>query len=154
MKKTNEIETWKKEYIEILKFTLEDQVAYCKVPTYEIYLKFKQLGETKKHEAILQLFNDCLLNKGEFDDEFQLSSGNELINKIKEYHQFSISAVPGEDEYKKSAALIRYYFKVNPYELTMKEFYKLLEEALWLQKHNNNKLENIVQKVITETYSN
>jgi len=36
----------------------------------------------------------------------------------------------------------------------MDEFYKLLEEALWLQKHNDKKLENTIMTAFAQTFSN
>ena len=58
------------------------------------------------------------------------------------------------DEFKKSAALIRYAFQIDPYQLSIDEFYKLLEEALWLQKHNEKRMENTLMTAFAQTFSN
>lgn len=83
-----------------------------------------------------------------------LSAGNSIVAMIKNDSEFSIDATPQKDEFKKSAALIRYAFHVDPYQLAMDEFYKLLEEALWLQKHNEKRMENTFMTAFAQTFSN
>ena len=148
------LEELKEKYGKLLRFTSTTtaEVAYCKIPDYQTYLKYLELYKDNVHEAIVYIFNACVLNAKEYDEDFVLSSGNAIIETVKKASLFAINPTPQEDEFKKSAALIRYYFKVNPYELPMDEFYKLLEEALWVQKHNNNKLENLLQQVMVQNF--
>ena len=150
------LQNLKEKYGQILKLTSEDQLitAYCKKPTFEIYQKYQHLYKDNPHEAILFLFKECLLEKENYNDEFMLSSGNSIIEIIKKDSVFTINPTPQKDEFKKSAALIRYAFQVDPYKLPMDEFYKLLEEALWLQKHNDNRTENIMMTAFAKTFSN
>jgi len=146
----------KEKYGKILKLTSDDQLitAYCKKPTFEIYQKYQNIYKDNPHEAILFLFKECLLEKENYNDEFMLSAGNSIIEIIKKDSEFTINATPQKDEFKKSAAIIRYAFQVDPYELPMDEFYKLLEEALWLQKHNDNRMENTMITAFAKTFSN
>lgn len=150
------IQNLKEKYGQILKLTSDDQsiTAYCKKPTFEIYLKYQKLYKDNPHEAILFLFKECLLEKENYNDEFMLASGNSIIEMIKKASEFIINPTPQKDEFKKSAALIRYAFQVDPYKLPMDEFYKLLEEALWLQKHNDNRMESTMMAAFAKTFSN
>ena len=152
----NFIQNLKKKYGQIVKLTSEDQsiTAYCKRPTFEIYLKYQNLYKDNPHEAILFLFKECVLEKENYNDEFMLSSGNSIVEIIKKDSEFSIDATPQKDEFKKSAALIRYAFQVDPYKLPIDEFYKLLEETLWLQNHNENRLEGTLITAFAKTFSN
>ncbi|MFK7000209.1 hypothetical protein [Flavobacterium oreochromis] len=154
MEKNKALEKWKEKVGNILKFSTSDEIAYCRIPTYEIFLEYQKNYKNDVHQAILTLFNQCLLTVDTYSDEFSLSSGNALVEKMQQYSEFSINPTPFEDEFKKSAALIRYMFKVDPYQLNMDDFYKMLEEALWLQKHNNNKLEDILKQVIPQNLYN
>ncbi|WP_276380939.1 hypothetical protein [Flavobacterium sp. H4147] len=150
------IQNLKEKYGEILKLTSDDQLitVYCKKPTFNIYLNYQNLYKDNPHEAILFLFKECLLEKENYNDEFMLAAGNSIIEVIKKDSEFTINATPQKDEFKKSAALIRYAFQVDPYKLPMDEFYKLLEEALWLQKHNDTRMENIMITAFAKTFSN
>lgn len=150
------IQNLKEKHGSLLKLTSDDQLitAYCKKPTFEIYQKYQHLYKDNPHEAILFLFKECLLEKENYNDEFMLSSGNSIIEIIKKDSEFSINATPQKDEFKKSAALIRAAFQVDPYQLPMDEFYKLLEEALWLQKHTETRLENTLITAFSKTFSN
>lgn len=146
----------KEQYGTILKLISEDQqtTAYCKKPTLEIFLKYHSIYKDNPHEAILFLFEECVLEKGNYDDEFMLSAGNSIVSMIKKDSEFTIDATPHKDEFKKSAALIRHAFQTDPYQLATDEFYKLLEEALWLQKHNEKRMENTLMTAFAQTFSN
>ncbi|MDX6191298.1 hypothetical protein SGQ83_18230 [Flavobacterium sp. Fl-318] len=146
----------KEKYGTVLKLTSDDQstTAYCKKPSFTTFLKYQKIYKDNPHEAILYLFKECVLEKENYEDEFMLSAGNSLVATIKADSEFTIDATPQRDEFKKSAALIRQAFQVDPYQLSMDEFYKLLEEALWLQKHNEIRLENTFITAFAKTFSN
>ena len=150
------IQKLKEKYGTVIKFTSEDQLTtvYCKKPSFTTFLNYQNKYKDNPHEAILFLFKECVLDKEIYDDEFMLSAGNSLVAMIKNDSEFTIDATPQKDEFKKSAALIRYAFQVDPYQLSMDEFYKLLEEALWLQKHNDKRLENTFMTAFAQTFSN
>ncbi|TDX11206.1 hypothetical protein [Flavobacterium sp. S87F.05.LMB.W.Kidney.N] len=150
------IQNLKEKYGKILKLTSDDQLitVYCKKPTFDIYLEYQNKYKDNPHEAILFLFKECLLDKESYDEEFMLSAGNSIVATIKKDSEFTINATPQKDEFKKSAALIRYAFQVDPYKLPMDEFYKLLEEALWLQKHSDSRMENTMITAFAKTFSN
>lgn len=150
------IKKLKEKYGTVIKFTSEDQLTtvYCKKPSFTTFLNYQNKYKDNPHEAILFLFKECVLDKEIYDDEFMLSAGNSLVAMIKNDSKFSIDATPQKDEFKKSAALIRYAFQVDPYQLSMDEFYKLLEEALWLQKHNDKRLENTFMTAFAQAFSN
>lgn len=146
----------KEKYGTVLKLTSEDQLTttYCKKPSFTIFLNYQNKYKDNPHEAILFLFQECVLDQENYDDEFMLSAGNSIVAMIKKDSEFVIDATPQKDEFKKSAALIRYAFQVDPYQLSMDEFYKLLEEALWLQKHNEKRMENTLMTAFAQTFSN
>ncbi|OCB72087.1 hypothetical protein B0A79_12720 [Flavobacterium piscis] len=150
------IQKLKEKYGTVIKFTSEDQLTtvYCKKPSFTTFLNYQNKYKDNPHEAILFLFKECVLDKEIYDDEFMLSAGNSLVAMIKNDSEFTIDATPQKDEFKKSAALIRYAFQVDPYQLSMDEFYKLLEEALWLQKHNDKILENTFMTAFAQAFSN
>ena len=150
------IQKLKEKYGTVLKLTSDDQLTstYCKKPSFNIFLNYQNKYKENPHEAILFLFKECLLDNKIYDDEFMLSAGNSIAAMIKKDSEFSIDSTTQKDEFKKSAALIRYAFQVDPYQLSMDEFYKLLEEALWLQKHNDKKLENTIMTAFAQTFSN
>lgn len=150
------IQNLKEKYGTVLKLTSADELtsAYCKKPSFNIFLNYQNLYKDNPHEAILFLFKECVLDPENYDDEFMLSAGNSIVEMIKKDSEFSINATPQKDEFKKSAALIRYAFQVDPYKLSMDEFYKLLEEALWLQKHNEKRMENTLMTAFAQTFSN
>ncbi|WP_166921988.1 hypothetical protein [Flavobacterium poyangense] len=150
------LQNLKEKYGTVLKLTSEDQLttAYCKKPSFTTFLNYQNKYKGNPHEAILFLFKECVLEKENYEDEFMLSAGNSLVAMIKADSEFAIDATPQKDEFKKSAALIRQAFQVDPYQLTMDEFYKLLEEALWLQKHNEIRLENTFITAFAKTFSN
>jgi len=150
------IQKLKEKYGTVIKFTSEDQLTtvYCKKPSFTTFLNYQNKYKDNPHEAILFLFKECVLDKKIYDDEFMLSAGNSLVAMIKNDSEFTIDATPQKDEFKKSAALIRYAFQVNPYQLSMDEFYKLLEEALWLQKHTDKRLENTFMTAFAQAFSN
>ncbi|WP_427872505.1 hypothetical protein [Flavobacterium sp. MMS24-S5] len=150
------IQNLKEKHGSLLKITSDDQLVtvYCKKPSFNTFLNYQNIYKDNPHEAILFLFKECLLEKENYNDEFMLSSGNSIVEIIKKDSEFIIDATPQKDEFKKSAALIRYAFHVNPYQLPMDEFYKLLEEALWLQKHNEKRMENTLMTAFAQTFSN
>lgn len=150
------IQNLKEKHGSLLKITSDDQLVtvYCKKPSFNTFLNYQNIYKDNPHEAILFLFKECLLEKENYNDEFMLSSGNSIVEIIKKDSEFIIDATPQKDEFKKSAALIRYAFHVDPYELPMDEFYKLLEEALWLQKHNEKRMENTLMTAFAQTFSN
>lgn len=150
------IEKLKEKYGIVLKFTSDDQLvtAYCKKPSFTAFLNYQKLYKDNPHEAILFLFKECVLEKENYDDDFMLSSGNAIVAMIKKDSEFNINPTPQEDEFKKSAAIIRHAFHVDPYQLSIDEFYKLLEEALWLQKHTETRLENTLITAFSKTFSN
>lgn len=150
------IEKLKEKYSSVLKLTSEDQLtnAYCRKPSFTTFLNYQDKYKDNPHEAILFLFQECVLDKEIYDDEFMLSAGNSIVAMIKKDSEFAIDFTPQKDEFKKSAALIRYAFKIDPYQLAMDEFYKLLEEALWLQKHKETRLENTFITAFAKTFSN
>lgn len=150
------IQNLKEKYGTVLKLTSADQltITYCKKPSFDIFLNYQNLYKDNPHEAILFLFKECVLDQKNYDDEFMLSAGNSIVAMIKKDSEFVIDATPQKDEFKKSAALIRYAFQVDPYKLSMDEFYKLLEEALWLQKHNEKRMENTLMTAFAQTFSN
>lgn len=146
----------KEKYGTVLKFTSDDQltIAYCKKPSFNTFLNYQDKYKDNPHEAILFLFEECVLDKENYDDEFMLAVGNSIVAIIKKDSEFTIDATPQKDEFKKSAALIRYAFQIDPYQLSIDEFYKLLEEALWLQKHNEKRMENTLITAFAQTFSN
>ncbi|MBL0736764.1 hypothetical protein JI750_07710 [Flavobacterium sp. GN10] len=150
------IQNLKEKHGSLLKITSDDQLVtvYCKKPSFNTFLNYQNIYKDNPHEAILFLFKECLLEKENYNDEFMLSSGNSIVEIIKKDSEFIIDATPQKDEFKKSAALIRYAFQVDPYQLSMDEFYKLLEEALWLQKHNEKRMENTLMTAFAQTFSN
>lgn len=150
------IQKLKEKYGTVLKLTSDDQLitAYCKKPTFTTFLNYQNKYKENPHEAILFLFKECVLEKENYDDEFMLSAGNSIVAMIKKDSEFAINATPQKDEFKKSAAIIRYAFKIDPYQLAVDEFYKLLEEALWLQKHKEIRLENTLVTAFAKTFSN
>lgn len=142
-------ENWKKKYGKVNKYTLENTntIVYCKKPTFSTYLAYlKTVNEKDTLTAINELFYECLIShkKEEIEDDTMLAVGKAMVEEFKKEVVYSIDATPNKDEHKKSAALIRNAFHVDPYQLTVDEFFKLLEEALWLQKHKFNKLEKAI----------
>lgn len=150
------IQKLKEKHGTVLKLTSDDHLTttYCKKPSFSTFLKYQNKYTENPHEAILFLFEECVLDKEIYDDEFMLSAGNSIVNTIKKDSEFTIDATPQKDEFKKSAALIRYAFQIDPYQLSIDEFYKLLEEALWLQKHNEKRMENTLMTAFAQLFSN
>jgi len=83
-----------------------------------------------------------------------ISAAKSIIQKVNTDKNATINTNTGKDEIKKSAALIRHYFHVDPYKLSTDEFYKLLSEALWLQDHKNKQLEFALANVLVKTFAN
>lgn len=150
------IQKLKEKYGAVLKLSSEDGTitTYCRKPSYATFIAYQDKYKDNVHEAILFLFKECVLSEENYDDDFMLSCGNSIVAMIKASSEFSIDATPQKDEYKKSAAIIRHIFHVDPYALPIDEFYKLLEEALWIQKHNAAKLENTFITAFAKTFSN
>ncbi|KIC03707.1 hypothetical protein [Flavobacterium sp. JRM] len=156
MQDETSIQRLKEKYGTVLKLTSDDQLTttYCKKPSFTTFLNYQNKYKGNPHEAILFLFKECVLDKENYDDEFMLSAGNSIVTIIKKDSEFTIDGTPQKDEFKKSAALIRYAFQIDPYQLPIDEFYKLLEEALWLQKHNETRQENTLITAFAKTFSN
>ncbi|MFH7017194.1 hypothetical protein [Flavobacterium sp. FlaQc-47] len=150
------IQKLKERYGTVLKLTSDDQfiTTYCKKPSFNTFLNYQNKYKDNPHEAILFLFKECVLDNENYDDDFMLSAGNSIVNIIKKDSEFTIDATPQKDEFKKSAALIRSAFHLDPYQLSIDEFYKLLEEALWLQKHTEKRMENTLMTAFAQTFSN
>ncbi|WP_343697119.1 hypothetical protein [Flavobacterium sp.] len=150
------IEKLKEKYGSIIKLTSDDQLttAYLKKPSFSTFLNYQKKYQDDPHEAILYLFKECVIEEENYNDDFMLSAGTSIISIIKKDSEFNIDATPQKDEFKKSAALIRNAFQVDPYKLSMDEFYKLLEEALWLQKHHESRMENTFISAFSKTFSN
>lgn len=156
MSEETTIQKFKEKYGAVLKLTSDNQqtIAYCKKPSFATFIKYQDKYKENPHEAILFLFKECVLEKENYDDEFMLSAGNSIVSTIKKDSEFTIDSTPQKDEFKKSGALIRNAFQIDPYQLPMDEFYKLLEEALWLQKHAETRLENTLVTALTKIFSN
>jgi len=141
---------------EIKKYSAEDDSFYtlCKTPSASIFHEYKERYSDNVYEALVYLFEACVLSEETYDQDFKLSVANAIVKDVKDASSFSISATPHEDEFKKSAALIRQAFHLDPYQLPIDEYYKLLEEALWLQKHQNTQLEAVYMNAFAKIYSN
>ncbi len=131
----------------------DDEVAYLKSPTLSVLDRYNDMKGDDVYKALQYLFNECVLEDQEYEDEFLLAAGRSLIQKTAEVKQ-QISKETGQDEIKKSAALVRHYFNVDPYELPVDEFYKLLAEAIWLQDHKNKQLEFTIANVLVKAFGN
>ncbi|MEP0263789.1 hypothetical protein [Dokdonia sp.] len=140
----------------IKKYSSEDNNYYalCKIPNAHIFQIYKEHYTEDIHTALVYLFEACVLSEETYEDEFKLSVANAIVADVKIASSFSIDPTPYEDEFKKSAALIRQAFQVDPYQLPITEYYKLLEEALWLQKHQNTQLEAVYMNAFAKIYSN
>ncbi|MFT5890161.1 MAG: hypothetical protein ACI9Y7_000250 [Dokdonia sp.] len=141
---------------EIKKYSAEDEHFYtlCKTPSAATFQSYLERYKEDVYEALVYLFDACVLSDETYDDDFKLSVANAIVKDIKVASSFSIDPTPQEDEFKKSAALIRHAFHVDPYQLSIKEYYKFLEEALWLQKHQNTQLEAVYTNAFSKIYSN
>jgi hypothetical protein len=150
------IQKLKEKYGILIKLTSDDELTtvYCKKTSFATFINYQNRYKENPHEAILFLFKECVLAKDNYDDEFMLSAGNAIVAMIKKDSEFTIDPTPQKEEFKKSAALIRHAFHVDPYQLPTDEFYKLLEEALWLQKHKETRLENTLITAFAKTFSN
>ncbi len=131
----------------------DDEVAYLKSPTLSVLDRYNDMKGDDVYKALQYLFNECVLEDQEYEDEFLLAAGRSLIQKTTENGQ-QINKETGQDEIKKSAALVRHYFNVDPYELPVDEFYKLLAEAIWLQDHKNKQLEFTIANVLVKAFGN
>jgi len=156
MKKTIDLQKLKKKHGSVLKFTSDDGsiTTYCKQPSFETYISYQKKYDDDAYAAVLFLFKACVLTKETYEDTFMLAAGNALVAAINKAKEFSIDATPNTDEFKKSAAIIRHAFHVDPYSLAIDTFYKLLEEALWLQKHHSKRLESVYLNAFSKTLSN
>ena len=131
-----------------------DVHTLCKIPSTAIFQEYKERYEDNVYEALVYLFDACVLSEETYDYDFKLSVANAIVNDIKIASEFSINPTPYEDEFKKSAALIRQAFHVDPYALPVNECYKLLEEVLWLQKHQKTQLEAAYVNAFAKIHSN
>ena len=141
---------------EIKKYRAEDDHLYtlCKTHNAATFQAYLDRYKENVYEALVYLFDACVLTDETYENDFKLSVANSIVKDIKEASSFSIDPTPEEDEFKKSAALIRHAFHVDPYALSIAEYYKLLEEALWLQKHQNKQQEAVYVNALAKIYSN
>lgn len=153
---TKHIQKLKTLHGEIKKYSAEDDRLYtlCKTPNAATFQSYLEQYKEDVYEALIYLFDACVLTDETYENDFKLSVANSIVKDIKEASSFSINHTPEEDQFKKSAALIRYAFRVDPYALPISEFYKLLEEALWLQEHQNKQQEATYIKALSKIYSN
>jgi len=141
---------------EIKKYSAEDGTFYtvCKTPSAYTFQTYQERYKEDVYEALIYLFDACVLSEETYDTDFKLSVANTIVKEVAVSSSFSIDPTPQEDEFKKSPALIRHAFHVDPYQLAIAEYYKLLEEALWLQKHQNTQLEAVYINAFSKIYSN
>lgn len=153
---TKNIQELKALHGEIKKYSAEDDHVHtlCKTPDAATFQSYLEQYEEEVYGALIYLFDACVLTDETYENDFKLSVANSIVKDIKEAGSFSINHTPEEDEFKKSAALIRHAFLVDPYKLPISEFYKLLEEALWLQKHQNKQQETAYTNALVKIYSN
>ncbi len=156
MKKLEErIQNWKAAYGEIVKVQSEDEVAYLRKPSVGEIEEYNQLKTDDVYQALEFLFKKCVLEQEkEYEDEFVLSVAKSLLEKLPDAGDSVLSKETGVDGIKKSAALVRHFFHVDPYKLPIDEFYKLVGEALWLQDHKNKQLEVALANVLVKTFAN
>lgn len=148
------VKKWKELYGEIIKVKSEEEVAYLKKPSVAIIQEYKELKEIDIYKGLELLFDKCVLEEKEYEDEFKLSVSKSLLNKLPKAHESTIDKETGVDEIKKSAALVRYFFHVDPYVLSIDEFYKLVGEALWIQDYKNKQMEVALANVLVRTLAN
>lgn len=148
------VQEWKKQYGEIVKVQSEEEVAYLKKPLVLEVEKYKQLKEKDVYLALEFLFKKCVLEDKDYEDEFILSASKSLLDSLPRANESIISKEIGTDEIRKSAALVRHFFHIDPYTLSIDEFYKLVAEALWLQEHKNKQLEVALANVLVKTFAN
>ena len=146
------IKEWKKEHKEVIKITSDGEIAYLKKPNVATVQEFKKQKGDDLYKAIAYLFKECILEEKEYEDEFILSAGRSLIEKIPQATESTIGKEIGVDEIKKSAAMVRHFFNVDPYALPIDEFYTLVAEALWLQEYKNKQLEITMSNVLLKTF--
>jgi len=149
-----QIKEWKKKYKEIYKIEYDDEIAYLKKPTVTTIQKYKQEKEKDVYQALAILFKECVLEEKYYDDELILAVAKSLLQKLPQVTDTIISKETGEDEIRKSAALVRHFFNVNPYNLPIDEFYQLVAEALWIQEYKNKQMEVAFANVLVQTFAN
>jgi len=151
----DQIIDWKKQHKKVIKVASEEEeIAYFKTPTLAEIDVYNEKKEEDIYKALQYLFDTCVLEDKEYEDEFLLAASKSLIHQTFVDNKYEINTVTGTDEIKKSAALVRHYFQIDPYDLPIDEFYKLLAEALWLQDHKNKQLELAIANVLVRTFSN
>ncbi len=141
----------------ILKITSEEDenvCAYFARPTLETMNKYQKLVDDDVYKALQTVFERCVQGDQEYDDEFVLSAGKALVQQMILDKSTAINNEVGKDEVKKSAAIVRHHFKVDPYQLPTNEFYKLLTEALWLQQYQQKQWEFVITKALVNVFSN
>lgn len=149
------IREWKAVHGEILKVQSEEELAFLKKPSVKEIEQYNQLKEEDTYHALEFLFYKCVLEENKsYEDEFVLSATKSLIEQLPNANDSVLSKESGVDGIKKSAALVRHFFHVDPYELSIDEFYKLVGEALWLQEHKNKQLEVALANVLVKTFAN
>lgn len=149
------IRDWKAQYKNVVKIQSDDEeVAYLKTPTLTELDAYNNLKQEDVFKALQYLFHTCILENTTYEDEFLLSASRALVEHVASFQKETINNNTGYDDIKKSAALVRHYFHVDPYQLPTEEFYKLVSEALWLQDHKNKQLEYTIANVLVNTFGN
>ncbi|CAL2094690.1 hypothetical protein [Tenacibaculum sp. 190524A05c] len=151
----DKLKEWKLKFGELIKVQSEEEVAYLKRPTVSEIEEYNKLKKEDAYLALEFLFKSCVLEYDKsYEDEFILSASKSLLEELPEANDFILSKESGVDGIKKSAALVRHFFHVDPYELSIDKFYKLVGEALWLQEHKNKQLEVALANVLVKTFDN
>lgn len=151
-----DIQEWKNKHKHLIHVVdeTEQYEAYFKMPTIEVLQEYAIEKENDIYVALAHLFEKCVLTtNGEnsfFEDDFKIAAAKSILQKVSLDKQVAIDNTTGKDEIRKSAALVRHYFNVDPYELPADEFYKLLAEALWLQDHKNKQLEYAIANTLVK----
>lgn len=157
MSESNPTHTWKGKEASLLKISSpeDDSIyAHCKRPTLEILNEYQKLAAQEPYKALQMVFEKCAEGDLDHDEEFVLAAGKALVQQMILDKETAINNEVGQDEIKKSAAMVRHYFKVDPYQLPTNEFYKLLSEALWLQEHQQKQWEFVITKSLVTIFSN
>lgn len=141
---------------EVKKYSAPDDDLYtlCKTPDAATFQSYLEHYKDDVYGALVYLFDACVLIDHTYESDFKLAVANSMVKDIKIASHFSIDPTPQEDDFKKSAALIRHAFLVDPYQLPITDYYKLLEEALWLQKHQNTQREAVYLNAFAKIHSN
>lgn len=158
-----QIKIWKEKHAQIIRITSDDgnQEAYFKKPTLAVLQDYLNQKETDVFQALQGLFENCILQLDEdsynYEDEFVLSAAKGIVKNIESEKPTGINKAHNKDVIRKTAALIRHYFNIDPYKLSTTEYYKLFDEVSWLEQHKKKQLESamasVLAKVFTENYN-